>query len=175
MAGLRRSTSVGQQRAEFAAFYESARDDCLRAAVAAIGNRQVAEDAVAEAFARAWASWSTVARHPSPRAWVVRTALNTHISWWRRRRREVPEPATPDSGRDDTGDHLPDPRVMAALRSLPTRQREVFVLRVFLDLDSDTTARTLGIAAGTVTAHLARATRALRAHLTPVLEQEQKL
>ena len=32
-----------------------------------------------------------------------------------------------------------------------------------------------GIAAGTVTAHLARATRALRAYLTPVTEQEQKL
>ena len=24
-----------------------------------------------------------------PRAWVVRTALNTHVSWWRRRRREL--------------------------------------------------------------------------------------
>ncbi|MEU8656432.1 sigma-70 family RNA polymerase sigma factor [Actinoplanes philippinensis] len=166
---------MGRQRAEFAAFYENARDDCLRAVTASTGNRQIAEEAVAEAFARAWASWSTVERHPSPRAWVVRTALNTHISWWRRRRREVPEPAAPETGRDDTGDGLPDPRVMAALRSLPTRQREVFVLRVFLDLDSETTARTLGIAAGTVTAHLARATRALREHLTPVLEQEQKL
>jgi RNA polymerase sigma-70 factor (sigma-E family) len=174
MARLWRNTGVGQQRAEFAAFYERARDDCLRAVLASVGNRQVAEDAVAEAFARAWASWPTVARHPSPRAWVVRTALNTHVSWWRRRRREVAEPAAPETGRDDTG-HFPDPRVMAALRSLPTRQREVFVLRVFLDLDSETTGRTLGIAAGTVTAHLARATKALREHLTPVLQQEQKL
>jgi RNA polymerase sigma-70 factor (sigma-E family) len=164
---------VGQQRAEFAAFYESARDDCLRAVVAATGDRQAGEDLVAEAFARAWASWATVAGHPSPRAWVVRTALNTHISWWRRRRREVPEPSAPQPARHD--EPMPDPRVMAALRSLPTRQREVFVLRVFLDLDSETTGRTLGIAAGTVTAHLARATKALREHLTPVLEQEQKL
>lgn len=164
---------MGRQRAEFAAFYESSRDDCLRAVVAATGDRQAAEDLVAEAFARAWASWPSVARHPAPRAWVVRTALNTHVSWWRRRRREVPSPDAPEPARHD--DPVPDPRVMAALRSLPTRQREVFVLRVFLDLDSETTARTLGIAAGTVTAHMARATRALREHLTPVLEQEQKL
>ena len=45
-----------------------------------------------EAFARAWASWRTVSRHPAPAAWVVRTALNASISRWRRRRREVPVP-----------------------------------------------------------------------------------
>ncbi|GAA5197324.1 hypothetical protein GCM10023322_68280 [Rugosimonospora acidiphila] len=37
-----------------------------------------------------------------------------------------------------------------ALRRLPRRQREVIALRVLLDLDTDTTARVLGIAAGTV-------------------------
>ncbi|WP_328475526.1 sigma-70 family RNA polymerase sigma factor [Actinoplanes sp. NBC_00393] len=168
---------MGHQPAEFAAFYESARDDCLRAVAAAIGNRQAAEDVVAEAFARAWASWHTVAHHPSPRAWVVRTALNAHTSWWRRWRREVPAPSRHDHerpGHDDMDATLPDPRMMAALKALPTRQRQVVALRIFLDLDSETTARTLGIAAGTVTAHLARATRALRATLTPVAEQEPK-
>jgi DNA-directed RNA polymerase specialized sigma24 family protein len=36
--------------------------------------------------------------------------------------------------------------MLTALRRLPTHQREVIVLRVFLDLDIDTTARQLGIA-----------------------------
>jgi RNA polymerase sigma-70 factor (ECF subfamily) len=35
---------------------------------------QLAEENVAEAFARAWASWRKVSRHPAPRAWVVHTA-----------------------------------------------------------------------------------------------------
>lgn len=160
---------------EFAIFYESARDDCLRTVTAVVGHRERAEDLVAEAFARAWASWPTVARHPAPRAWVVRTALNAHVSWWRRWRREVPaSDRVPHdrAGPPEDGHGLPDARLMAALRSLPERQRQVVALRIFLDLDSETTARTLGIAAGTVTAHLARATRTLRAHLQTTDETE---
>jgi RNA polymerase sigma-70 factor (sigma-E family) len=152
---------------DFAAFYETARDDCLRAVTATVGSRQTAEELVAEAFARAWASWPKVADHPAPQAWVVRTALNVHVSWWRRRRREVPATAwtDPPSPADAP---MPDGRVMAALKSLPARQRQVVALRIFLDLDVETTARTLGIAPGTVTAHLARATRTLRTALTGV-------
>ena len=57
--------------------------------------------------------------------------------------------------------------LLAALRRLPERQRAVIALRVFLDLDIETTARQLGIAPGTVRAHLARAVAALRRELTP--------
>jgi hypothetical protein len=61
----------------------------------------------------------------------------------------------------------PGPVVLAALRALPRRQREVIALRVFLDLDIATTARLLGIAPGTVGAHLSRAVTTLRAALPP--------
>ena len=61
---------------------------------------------------------------------------------------------------------------MAALKALPQRQREVVALRIFLDLDTETTARALGIAPGTVTAHLSRATAVLRESLAPNREQE---
>lgn len=127
---------------------------------------------MAEAFARAYASWRKVARHPAPRAWVVRTALNTHISWWRRRRREVSWDGGPDAADDSCGSLALDAEVLAALRTLSARQREVVALRIFLDLDTETTARSLGIAPGTVTAHLSRATAALRGLLAPASEQE---
>ena len=55
-----------------------------------VGDHDTAQELVAEAFARAWASWPKVGGHPAPEAWVVRTALNAGISRWRRRRREVP-------------------------------------------------------------------------------------
>jgi RNA polymerase sigma-70 factor (ECF subfamily) len=80
----------------FAEFYGEARDGCLRAVYASIGDRQAAEDLVAEAFARAWARWPAVSRHPAPQAWVVRTALNARVSWWRRHRREALLPGTGD-------------------------------------------------------------------------------
>src|ERR1700758_1671120 len=81
---------VGTQQLDFAEFYRSAADECLRAVLVSIGDVDTARELVDEAFARAWASWRTVSRHPAPEAWVVRTALNANISRWRRRRREVP-------------------------------------------------------------------------------------
>jgi DNA-directed RNA polymerase specialized sigma24 family protein len=65
-----------------------------------------------------------------------------------------------------------DPRIMAALLRLPTRQRQVVALRLFLDLDTECTARALGIAPGTVQAHLGRAMAALRDDLIPTLQEE---
>ena len=157
---------------DFADFYRSARDGCLRAVYAACGDRTLAEDLTAEAFARAYASWRKVSRHPAPTAWVVRTALNTHISWWRRRRREVAWDDALDPPQEGRPEQRLDAQVTVALRALPRRQREVVALRIFLDLDTETTARALGIAPGTVTAHLSRATTALRASLAPNREQE---
>jgi RNA polymerase sigma-70 factor (sigma-E family) len=159
---------------DFAQFYAANRDGCLRAVLATVGDRLLAEDLVAEAFARAWASWRKVSRHPAPQAWVVRTAHNLHVSWWRRRRREVRldgHDAEAAIGGADTG---VDATVLAALRRLPARQRDVVVLRVFLDFDTQATARALGIATGTVTAHLSRAVAALRAQLTTADAQEDR-
>jgi RNA polymerase sigma-70 factor (sigma-E family) len=154
---------VGQL--EFTEFYRSDRDRCLRAILAGVGDRQLAEDLVAEAFTRAWMSWQKVRRHPAPRAWIVRTALNLQVSWWRRRRREVELDDAYEVADTRVGDPGLDPALLAALRQLPQRQREVIVFRVFLDLDTGATAKALGMAQGTVTAHLSRAVATLRVHL----------
>ncbi|MFE2429412.1 RNA polymerase sigma factor [Streptomyces sp. NPDC059373] len=153
---------------EFREFYRASQDVCLRAVLASVGDRQLAEDLVAEAFTRAWMSWPSVSRHPAPRAWIVRTALNTRVSWWRRRRREVALSGGHDAADTAAGDPGMDPALLAVLRQLPQRQREVIALRVFLDLDTATTAKALGIAPGTVTAHLSRAVATLRGHLVTV-------
>jgi len=168
-----RNRDVEQQREEFARFYAEARDDCLRVVLISAGTRPLAEDLVSEAFARAWMSWRKVRQHPSPRAWVVRTALNEHVSWWRRRRREVAltghDVAAPPGGLAGL-----DARLAGVLRLLPARQREVVTLRILLDLDTVTTARVLGIAPGTVGAHLHRAVAALRAALPSFDDQESR-
>ena len=150
---------------EFKDFYRSHRDVCLRAVLAGVGDRELAEDLVAESFTRAWMSWQKVSRHPAPSAWIVRTALNTRISWWRRRRREIPLDGTHEMADTATGERDLDPALLSALRRLPQRQREVIALRVVLDLDTAMTANVLGIAEGTVRAHLARAVATLRVHL----------
>jgi RNA polymerase sigma factor (sigma-70 family) len=174
---------VSQDNVEFAEFFAASWDPCLRAVAASTGSMTLAEDQTAEAFARAWASWRKVSHHPAPRAWVVRTALNAGASWWLRRSRETALAShaaltghtglaghtalTGNEGAaaDSQGTGL-DAAVLTALRRLPARQREVIVLRIFLDLDIDTTARQLGVAPGTVRAHLSRAMTALRNELT---------
>jgi DNA-directed RNA polymerase specialized sigma24 family protein len=75
---------VAQDTAGFAGFYQASRDRCLRAVQASVGDRELAEDLVAEGFVRALMAWPKVSRHPAPEAWVVRTAMNTRITWWRR-------------------------------------------------------------------------------------------
>ena len=166
---------MSAQQASFAEFYAENRDDCLRAVYASIGNRQTAEDCVAEAFARAWSAWRKVGAHPLPRAWVIKTALNLSVSSWRRRRREVPlddagdRERAPAGAADDTDDGS---TIMTVLGGLPLRQRQVIALRVFLGFDTAATAQALGIAPGTVTAHLTRATAALREQLTSAYPQE---
>lgn len=161
---------------DFAEFYRRSAGECLRAVLVSVGDLDTAQDLVDEAFARAWASWRTVSGHPAPAAWVVRTALNANISRWRRRRREVsvPDPGTvadPPMVGGAAGSTI-DPRIMAALMRLPARQRQVVALRLILDLDTARTAEVLGIAPGTVMAHLGRAIAALREDLMPERQEE---
>jgi RNA polymerase sigma-70 factor (sigma-E family) len=162
---------VSNEHTEFAEFFRASWEPCLRAVVAVVGSPQSAEDQVAEAFAKAWASWRKVRRHPAPRAWVVRTALNTGASWWRRRRRELPLADHDVTAPGDPGNGL-DATLLTALWRLPARQREVIALRIFLDLDTDTIARQLGIEAGTVRMHLSRGVTALRCELTSSTNME---
>lgn len=157
---------MSSQQTEFAEFFQASWEPCVRAVVAVAGSQQLAEDQVAEAFAKAWGSWRKVRRHPAPRAWVVRTALNTGASWWRQRRRELPLADHDLTAPGDLGGGL-DAALLTAIWHLPARQREVIALRIFLDLDIATIARQLGIEAGTVRMHLSRGVAALRRELAP--------
>jgi RNA polymerase sigma-70 factor (ECF subfamily) len=147
-------------RSEFEAFYAESRDPVYRAVVLATRRPDRAEEAVAEAFARALARWGDVSHHPNPRAWVIRTALNQFVSGWRiwhREAREMPDVmAVPDETRSL------DPFLLRHLWRLPRRQREVVACRVLLDLDTRQTAEALGMAGGTVGVHLGRALATLR-------------
>jgi RNA polymerase sigma factor (sigma-70 family) len=55
--------------------------------------------------------------------------------------------------------------VIAALRTLPDRQREAIVLRYYADLSEADIAATMGISRGAVKSHTARGMSALRSIL----------
>lgn len=146
---------------DFAQFYAASWGPCYQAVLVTEGDPATAEELLAEAFARALASWRSLQGHPAPRAWVVRTAVNAGVSSWRKRRREVALSARPVEAAPEPGG-APNEALLGAIMRLPRREREVIALRFFLDLDTESTASQLGIAPGTVRAHLARAMAALR-------------
>lgn len=145
---------------EFTTFYRQPKDSCFRATLAALGDTDAAVEALDEALVRAYSRWSKVSVHPNPEAWVVRTAINVHYSWWRTARRSVLTARVVDTAVFDAD--VVDDGLLDAMTRLPRRQREVVALRILLDMDTAITAETLGIAQGTVTAHLHRGLEQLR-------------
>lgn len=149
--------------AAFHDFYVATRDDVYRTVLVATRHPERAEDAVHEAYARALAAWDRIAGHPNPAAWVARVALNQATSWWRFWSRESPEPPTPGYASDEAPI---DAAIVRLIWALPRRQRQVVALRILLDQSVEETGRVLGIAPGTVKAHLNRALKRLRMGLT---------
>lgn len=148
----------------FEAFYERHLDRVHRAVACALGDADVARDAVDEAMARACARWRTVRHYDDAAGWVYRVAVNWATSRWRKRRREDLVGDVPATGvvRDDGWRAAP---VADALLRLPLAQRSVVVCRILLDLDTAQTARALGIPVGTAKSRLARGLAALRRDL----------
>jgi RNA polymerase sigma-70 factor (ECF subfamily) len=147
---------------DFKAFYQEAKDRVFQAVLASGRDPVRAEDAVAEAFARAFERWSVVGQMDHPTAWVVRVALNRYNSAWRIWRRELPEP--PDTpGPPDEGPM--DEVLVRLVWHLPRRQRQVLALRILADLSEEDTGQALGISPKTVSVHLHRAIQHLRTSL----------
>jgi RNA polymerase sigma factor (sigma-70 family) len=162
--------TVGPSEA-FTLFFKNHSGPVFRALLAGTLNRTAAEDATAEAFARAFAHWGSVAVHPNPRAWVLRVAWNCYRSSWRQWESRWsadspgPTPATPDP--------WIDPDLVAAIRGLPYAQREVIVLVALGELTPTQTARVLGKAAGTVRSLLSSARVALHQALAEATDLEE--
>ncbi|CAO5227650.1 sigma factor-like helix-turn-helix DNA-binding protein [Frankia sp. AgKG'84/4] len=137
----------------------------------ATGDAGLAEEAAAEACARAYAKWGRVRRMESPSGWVYVVALNEVRSALRRRRLErnhagrlraghAPPPADPDDA------------LWRAVRALPERMRLAVALRYVADLPEAEIATAMGVARGTVAATLHSARRQLARELAVLTIKE---
>jgi RNA polymerase sigma-70 factor, ECF subfamily len=153
------------------AIREFLRDDYPRlvAAVTFVsGSRQMAEDAVQEALLRAWIRTERGDEIESLPNWVAAVALNLSRSAWRRvlverRFRERARPDPRDLPVDPSGAERVD--IMRALAALPQRQREVAVMRLFLQMNTAETADVLDVSEGTVKSSFAAARASLATSL----------
>jgi RNA polymerase sigma-70 factor (sigma-E family) len=136
----------------------------LRSAYLLTGNRADAEDLVQSALAKTYLAWDRIEDRGALDGYVRRAMVNTHISWWRRRRLEeyptdeVPDQAVADhSGTSDLQDTL-----RRAVDRLPQRMRAAVVLRYFEDMSEAEVADVLGVSLGTVKSTVSRAVAKLR-------------
>jgi RNA polymerase sigma-70 factor (ECF subfamily) len=158
---------------------ERYREVAFRAAYLIARNAADAEDAAQDAFVKAYYALDRFRRGDPFRPWILRIVSNEA----RNRRRAA--------GRRDRlvlreaelrgpGDATPSPdaaaialerrsALLAALESLPERDRVVIGYRYLLDLSEAETARVLGVRAGTVKSRLSRALGRLREALPPGL------
>jgi len=160
-----------EQDAEFTAFVAARGQALLRTAYLLTGDHQAAEDLVQSALAKVYVAWPRVRAREAVEAYVRRTMVTTHVSWWRRRWRgetpteagAIPEPP----GHDPTADHAERDRLWRHLATLSDRQRTVVVLRFYEDLGEAEVAALLGCSVGAVKSHTSRGLARLRAELAP--------
>jgi len=142
----------------------------VRLAVVVTGDRAAAEDIVQDAFVGLYRRWDQLPDTAAPLAYLRVSVMNGCRTLLRRRSRLRLWPGGPGGGDFDQADPdgLGSPAPLAesaeagallgeqqravagALRKLPRRQREAVVLRYYLDLSIEETARLMGVSAGTV-------------------------
>jgi RNA polymerase sigma-70 factor (sigma-E family) len=163
-AGKHEESRASDDDAAFRDYVLARGTTLLRMAIMLTGNRPDAEDLVQAALAKTYLSWNKINDRAALDAYVRRAMVNTHISWWRRRKVEefptddVPDQVVADHARESDMAEV----VRRALDRLPQRMRAAVMLRYFEDMTEPEIAATLGISLGTVKSTVSRAVARLR-------------
>ena len=141
--------------ADFDATFRAHYSPMVRALTAACGDREVAADAVQDAFTRAYARWRRISRYDDPAGWVRHVAVNRirdHFRKAERGRRAV------DRLGSQTTHTVPGPEpagdVTPLLGSLPTQQRTAMALFYVEQCSVREIAQAMAISEGAVKYHL---------------------
>ena len=133
-----------------------------------VDDRQAAEDVVQDAFAALHRHWRRLRDPNAAVPWLNRAVVNGSRDALRRGRRAeratlrlVPRPEALASAEHGVVAHQESMRLWAGVTGLPTRQRQVLVLRYYLDQSETEIAETLGISRGSVKQHASRGLAAL--------------
>lgn len=147
---------------EFAALFRVEYPRLLRAMTLVLYDRSDAEDVAQDAFAQLHRHWRRVSRYERPDAWVRTVAMRLAFRRlrreqlrWRLERQAVDGAYLLDL---DVGQRMD---VVAAVRSLPAKQRAVVTLFYLEDRPMEEVAAIVGCRPSTGWVHLHKARRAL--------------
>jgi RNA polymerase sigma-70 factor, ECF subfamily len=155
----------------FDAFYQEHYSGLVQLAFVLSGSRYGAEDIAQDALVAAWKKWGELEQ---PLAWTRRVVANLAVSAIRRRMAEGRAMLRLAAGRGEPIAGLPEPdtQFWAAVRALPTRQRQMVALYYLGDCSVSEIALTLGCAEGTVRATLHKGRLRLAKRLGLGVEEE---
>lgn len=162
------AAAEGSEERAFAEIVVVEHDRALRLAYLLAGDREAAEDAVAEAFARTFEKWRAGAvEHVGPylRRAVHNQVKNQRRSQARLRRHEERRRADERGAATLAGRTAARHGMMELLDRLPQRQRAAIVLRYYEDLSEAQTAAALGCRQGTIKSLVSRGLATLREQL----------
>ena len=155
-----------KDEAEFVEFAHGMAAQLQRTAFLMCGDWHRAEDAAQDALVRVYTAWPRLKHRDGLRPYAHRALVSVVLDQGKRPwRREHAEDDLPDDGsaRDAAGTVDDRLLVVEALAGLPPRQRACVVLRHYVDLSLEETARTLGIGVGAVKSQTSRGLASLRA------------
>ena len=162
-------------RPDFDRLYQETYPRVYRTLATILGDRAAAEDCAQDAFLKAFQAWPRWKGDSPAEAWVHRIAINTALSYIRKRKlREVGE-LIRRLGRPveaDPVDRVLDSVVIAEIRRLPAKQAAALVLRHLHGYSNREIAAALGEPESTVATRLMVAKRTLRSRLTGYRQPE---
>ena len=152
----------------FAILVERHHERCLRLATRLIGSTQDAEEAVQDAFVRAYRALGRYEEREQFGAWLTRILVNrcrTAAARSSRRAQtfvhdEVAAGAAPARGGADA--RMWRAEIERALAALPSEQREAFVLKHVEELDYEAMAKITGVGVSALKMRVKRACERLR-------------
>jgi RNA polymerase sigma-70 factor, ECF subfamily len=151
---------------EFDSFYAASVDRLVGQVYALTGDRGEAQDAVQEAFIRAWKHRGALDRDSHPEAWVRKVAMRLAISRWRKAQTSLTSWRRHGVADDPDGPSPDSMAIIDALRLISDEQRRAIVLHHLCDLSVEQVAAETGSPVGTVKARLARGRAALAPYLS---------
>ena len=149
-------------RQQVSALFEAHALGLVKLAKVMLGDQSLAEDVVQDAFIGMYRRWGSLQDRDRALGYLRTSVLNGCRSAYRSKTRRdrvlhlIPEDDGVGSAEESVLIGEASREVLAAVRALPARQREAVVLRHYLGLTEEETARVMKVARGTVKSSTSR-------------------
>lgn len=176
--------ALAGDRAAFTRLVETNQDRLFASMLQVTGSPDEAEEAVQEAFIRAFIKLDTFQRNSQFFTWLYRIAFNTALTRRRRKRAKISLDHSSESARlevVDRGEPVDEPilrrervaLVRTAMETLTDEHHSILVLRELQGFSYEEIAEVLEISIGTVRSRLSRARRQLKLAVETIERAEE--